>query len=581
MDYSNDLCMGCMNKLSEDKSCSYCSYTADSPYIKIYLPPKTVLDDRYLVGKVLSYNGEGASYIGYDMKNDEKVVVHEYMPESLCTRNADKTKVIVSSSSVEKYKTYMAEFAELNKILSRMRNLSNIVPATDMFAANNTMYAVMPYIEGITLKKFLKTGNKLTWAQVKKLFPPMFTTLSLIHNSGIVHGGISPENTIVTTKGEIKLVGFSIAATKVYNSDLTPDLNPGYAAPEQYQGADWLGAYTDVYGICAVLYKILSGIAPPSGLQRKDMDKLVPLWQVNPDVPRHVSDVISEGLSVDYKERIQTITELVTKLFEQPNLVEHQKGSTQLLAKQKIENYNTKQTVGDDEENDEDEEGGTNLTKTILTAVILAVIVGIGLYLLASMFTPDTNDESAVSNITQTTEPSDSATTESQDKTEAETTEAQSTTEDYGTGAIMPNLVGLYYESIVESIQSDFAINTTEVASDEYDEGMIVSQSIPADAEYNPTGGLTLDLEISVGNGTVELPSYDGLTSGDYLTELSDNGISYYYEYEANDSTPYGYISRVALNGKEIKAGDKVNVFEKEQVTVYISTCSDQQTMAE
>ncbi len=580
MDYSNDLCMGCMNKLNEDKSCSYCGYTADSPYIKIYLPPKTVLDDRYLVGKVLSYNGEGASYIGYDMKNDEKVVIHEYMPESLCTRNADKTKVIVSSSSVEKYKTYMAEFAELNKILSRMRNLSNIVPATDMFAANNTMYAVMPYIEGITLKKFLKTGNKLTWAQVKRLFPPMFTTLSLIHNSGIVHGGISPENTIVTTKGEIKLVGFSIAATKVYNSDLTPDLNPGYAAPEQYQGEDWLGAYTDVYGICAVLYKILSGIAPPSGLQRKDMDKLVPLWQVNPDVPRHVSDVITKGLSVDYKERIQTITELVTKLFEQPNLVEHQKGSTQLLAKQRIENYNTKQTVGDDEEN-EDEEGGTNLTKTILTAVILAVIVGIGLYLLASMFTPDTNDESAVSNITQTTEPSDSATTESQDQTEAETTEVQSTTEDYGTGAIMPNLVGLYYESVVESIQSDFAINTTEVSSDEYDEGMIVSQSIPADAEYNPTGGLTLDLEISIGSGTAELPSYDGVTSGDYLTELSNNGISYYYEYEPNDSVQYGYISRVALNGKEIKAGDKVNVFEKEQVTVYISTGNAQQTLAE
>lgn len=577
MEYSNDLCMGCMNKLNEDKSCSYCSYTADSPYIKIYLPPKTVLDDRYLVGKVLSYNGEGASYIGYDMKNEEKVVIHEYMPESLCTRNADKAKVIVSSSSVEKYKTYMAEFAELNKILSRMRNLSNIVPATDMFAANNTMYAVMPYIEGITLKKFLKSGNKLTWAQIKRLFPPMFTTLSLIHNSGIIHGGISPENTIVTTKGEIKLVGFSIAATKVYNSDLTPDLNPGYAAPEQYQGADWLGAYTDVYGICAVLYKILSGIAPPSGLQRKDdIDKLIPLWQVNPDVPRHVSDVIMQGLSVDYKERVQTITELVTKLFEQPTLVEHQKGSTQLLAKPQKENYNTQQTVSDVEEDDEGEEGGTSLTKTIVTAVILAVIVGIGLYLLASMFTPDSGDGASSSNIMMTTEQSAGEPTENQNQTEADTTEAPSTTEDYGTGAIMPDLVGLYYESVVSSLQSDFAINTIEVASDDYDEGMIISQSIPADAEYNPTGGLTLDLEISIGSGKVELPSYEGVTSGDYLTELSNNGISYYYEYEPNDSVEYGYISRVMLNGEEIKAGDKVNVFEKEQVTVYISTGSGQ-----
>lgn len=575
MDYLNDLCMGCMNKLNEDKSCSYCSYTADSPYIKIYLPPKTVLDDRYLVGKVLSYNGEGASYIGYDMKNEEKVVIHEYMPESICTRNADKTKVIVSSSSVEKYKTYMAEFAELNKILSRMRNLSNIVPATDMFAANNTMYAVMPYIEGITLKKFFKSGNKLTWAQVKRLFPPMFTTLSLIHNSGIIHGGISPENTIITSKGEIRLVGFSIAATKVYNSDLTPDLNPGYAAPEQYQGADWLGAYTDVYGICAVLYKILSGIAPPSGIQRKDIDKLAPLWQENPDVPKHVSDVIMQGLAIDYKERIQTITELVTRLFEQPNLVEHQKGSTQLIAKQRSESFDAQPTESDDEE-EYSEEGGATLTKTIVTAVVLAVIVGIGLYLLASMFTPNTDGGSSSSNITLTTEPSDSVSTDEQSQTEAETTEVQPTSEDYGTGAIMPDLVGLYYESIIESIQSDFAINTIEVSSEDYDEGMIVSQSIPADAEYNPTGGLTLELEISIGSGKTELPSYDGIASGDYLTELANNGISYYYEYEPNDSVSYGYISRVTLNDKEIKAGDSVNVFEKEQVTVYISTGSDQ-----
>lgn len=573
MEYSNDLCMGCMNKLNEDKSCSYCSYTAGSPYIKIYLPPKTVLDDRYLVGKVLSYNGEGASYIGYDMKNDEKVVIHEYMPESLCTRNSENTKVIVSSSSVEKYKTYMAEFAELNKILSRMRNLSNIVPATDMFAANNTMYAVTPYIEGITLKKYLKSGNKLTWTQIKRLFPPMFTTLSLIHNSGVIHGGISPENTIVTTKGEIKIVGFSISATKVSNSDLTPDLNPGYAAPEQYRGADWLGAYTDVYGICAVLYKILSGVAPPSGIQRKDIDKIVPLWQMNSDVPRHVSNVIMQGLSVDYKERIQTITELVTKLFEQPNLVEHQKGSTQLIAKQKSANENPQEI---DEFDEEDEEGRSNLTKTIITAVILAIIVGIGLYLLASMFTPQSNSSSLVSGLNQTTESSSEETTEVQSKTDTESSKTQATSEDYGTGAIMPDLVGLYYDSVKESIESDFAINIIEIASDKYDEGMIVSQSIPADAEYNPKGGLTLDLEVSIGSGTTELPSFENKTSEDFLQELSNSGISYYYEYEYSDSVEYGYITRVLVGDKEIKSGDPVNLFENEQVTVYISSGNGQ-----
>lgn len=574
MDYSKDLCMGCMNKLNEDGSCGYCSYSADAPYIKIYLPPKTILDDRYLVGKVLSYNGEGASYIGYDMMNDEKVVIHEYMPESLCTRNSGSTKVIVSSNSIEKYKTYMAEFAELNKILSRMRNLSNIVPATDMFAANNTMYAVSPYVEGISLKKFLKSGNKLTWAQVKRLFPPIFTTLGLIHNAGIIHGGISPENTLVTTKGEIKLVGFCITAARIAEGDLTADLNPGYAAPEQYRSADWLGTYTDVYGMCAVLYKILTASTPPSGLQRQNVDSISPLWQINPDVPRHVSDVIMQGLNVDCKERIQTITELVTKLFEQPEPVEHQKGSTRVIATQNIgktlprpveEDY-------DNEVDEDDEEHKTNLTKTIISAVVLAVIVGIGLYLLASMFTPQSSNKES-SRIIQTETIAETTQSPTQPTTNASTEPPTEATEaDYGQGAVMPDLVGLNYEEIKESIQNDFYIVTTDVTSDEYDEGIIVSQSIPAEVEYNPTGGLTLQLDISVGSGKVPLPSYEGITSSDYFTMLDDSKISYIYEYESSDSVEYGYIIRVASGGKTLDSGAEINVFDKEEVTVYISS---------
>ena len=582
MDYSKELCMGCMNKLNEDGSCDYCSYSSDSPYIKIYLPPKTTLDDRYLVGKVLSYNGEGASYIGYDMMNDEKVVIHEYMPESLCTRNSGSNKVIVSSQSIDKYKTYMAEFAELNKILSRMRNLSNIVPATDMFAANNTMYAVSPYIEGITLKKFLKSGNKLTWAQVKRLFPPIFTTLGLIHNAGIIHGGISPENTLLTTKGEIKLIGFSITSARIADGDLTADLNPGYAAPEQYRGTDWLGTYTDVYGMCAVLYKILSLSAPPSATRRQNVDNISPLWQINPDVPRHISDVIMQGLCLDYKERIQTITELVTKLFEQPTLVEHEKGSTQLITKQESEKPPVKKRPEinfDESEYEEDgEENKTNLLKTIITAVVLAVIVGIGLYLLASMFTPESsNNESSAIVQTETIAPSSQSTTQPSshdvtDQTDNEEENEATSEMDYGQGAIMPNLVGLSYQGVKESIENDFYVETVDVTSDEYDEGVIVSQSIPADVEYNPTGGLTLELEISVGSGKVSLPSYEGITSNDYFTMLNESKISYIYEYEYSDSVEYGFITRVVSGDKTLKPGDDVNIVENEQVTVYISS---------
>ena len=79
MDPSTKLCMGCMNELGSDGRCHYCSYTDDIPHLQAYLAPRTVLDNRYIVGKMLSYNGEGASYICYDMVANASV-----WQESIC-----------------------------------------------------------------------------------------------------------------------------------------------------------------------------------------------------------------------------------------------------------------------------------------------------------------------------------------------------------------------------------------------------------------------------------------------------------------------------------------------------------------
>ena len=115
------------------------------------------------------------------------------------------------------------EFADMNKVLSRMKNLSHISTPLDIFVENSTTYVILEYVEGVSLKKFLQTNTGyLTWNRVKKLFMPLFTTLSIIHNSGIIHRGISPENIIVTTDGELKLTGFSISSIRTSNTGLSP-----------------------------------------------------------------------------------------------------------------------------------------------------------------------------------------------------------------------------------------------------------------------------------------------------------------------------------------------------------------------
>ncbi|MBR6336501.1 MAG: serine/threonine protein kinase, partial [Ruminococcus sp.] len=326
------LCMGCMNELDENGVCHYCKYTDDAAYLRSYLAPRTVLDNRYIIGKMLSYNGEGASYICYDSVAKEKVVCREYMPDTLCERDRGSNNIIVNSDCLAKYKTFMQEFVETNKALSRMRNLNHMVTAKDMLYENNTAYVILEYIEGVSLKKFLQSNTGfLSWEQVRKLFVPVFTTLSIIHNAGIIHRGLSPENIIVTINSELKLTGFSISSIRTSNTALSPEFYSGYAAPEQYSSLDWQGTWTDVYAISAVLYRILTGTVPLDALTRINNDTMPEPARVNPQVPPRVSKVLMKGLAVRGEERIQTITELVTALFEQPEYVEHRKGQTQTI----------------------------------------------------------------------------------------------------------------------------------------------------------------------------------------------------------------------------------------------------------
>lgn len=337
MDTSVKLCMGCMNELDANGVCHYCSYTDDMPHLQSYLAPRTVLDNRYIVGKMLTYNGEGASYICYDTIRKTKAVVREYMPDTLCERERGSQKLIVNADCLAKYKTYMSEFADMNKTLSRMRNLNHISTAMDMFVENNTTYVILEYVEGVSLKKFLQSNTGyLTWNQVKKLFVPLFTTLSIIHNAGIIHRGISPENIIVTTDGELKLTGFSISSIRTSNTGLSPEFYSGYTAPEQYSSLEYQGTWTDVYAVAAVLYRILTGCIPLDANTRIYNDTLIDACRINPNVPVHISNVIARAMAVKGEERIQSVNELVTELFSKQTHIEHQKGATQTIPIQKI-----------------------------------------------------------------------------------------------------------------------------------------------------------------------------------------------------------------------------------------------------
>lgn len=558
MDLDKHLCMGCMNELDANGVCHYCNYTDNVPYLQSYLAPKTVLDNRYIVGKMLSYNGEGASYICYDTVAKAKVVVREYMPDTLCEREKGTNNIIVDSDCLAKYKTFMSEFIDMYKVLSRMRNLDHIVTPEDIFYANNTTYVVLDYVEGVSLKKFLQSNKGfLTWEQVKKLFMPLFTTLSIIHNAGVIHRGISPENIIVTTDGELKLTGFSISSIRTANTGLSTEFYSGYTAPEQYSCLDWQGTWTDVYAIAAVTYRILTGIVPLDAQTRTKNDTMPDAVRVNPRIPAHVSKVLAKTMRVRGNERIQTITELVSALFEPREQMEHQKGATQTIPIQRPVKNNNNERIVNKKKNRQ-----MNVAALVTGIIILSLIIVLGVFLVYQLLSPPEDKSSSILDDVSSVEESS---LEESSKTIQTTTTAKQESP-YGYGSIMPNVIDMRYDTAVNNLSEDFVIRADYFYSDEIPKGIITEQSIPAGSDYDPKLKTELVLKVSKGSEYVPVPSYSGYSKKDYLDILDSLEIRYITENVPSSTVTQGYVESTVP-----APGESVNVKNGQVVTVSIS----------
>ena len=533
MDPSTKLCMGCMNELGSDGRCHYCSYTDDIPHLQAYLAPRTVLDNRYIVGKMLSYNGEGASYICYDMVGKCKCVAREYMPDTLCERDSESQRLVVNPDCLAKYKTFMSEFADVNKVLSRMRNLQHIATAKDMFCENNTTYVILEYVEGVTLKKFLQSNTGfLTWEQVKKLFVPLFTTLSIIHNAGIIHRGISPENIIVTTDCELKLTGFCISSIRTSNTGLSHEFYSGYTAPEQYSSLEWQGTWTDVYALAAVLYRILTGCMPLDAYTRTKNDTMVEACRVNPRIPQHISRVLSRAMRVRGEERIQTVSELVTALFEQHTThMEHPKGSTQTIPIQHVPRQRTQSRQMPQQTREE--EKPKNKTATIIGWTVLVIVLLLSVFLLYELFSG----------------PSDSDNDSSADK--------------------------VISSDDADAVDSEVFVYSTTIATpkvtdaesqSEYDKDVVKEQSIPEGTDFDPSLKNELVLKVCAGPENVPVPDFSGLSKKAYLELLDSYNIKYKVVTDFSSSVSAGYVMATSVN-----VGNTVNVKNGDVLTVTVS----------
>lgn len=560
-----NLCYGCMEPIEENAEvCRSCGYRMGAPHLPSYLEPGTMLNDRYIVGKLRSYNGESACYIAFDTITETKVTIKEYMPDTLCEREKNSSVIKVDPRYMPQYKTFLSEFVELNKTLSKMRTLNHVNAAIDMFGDNNTAYAVFALLEGQTIGEYLKQNSgELSWDEVKRMFPPIFTTLSLVHNAGLVHRGISPENIFITDRGELKLTGFCIADARTANTELVPELYNGYAAPEQYSSNNWQGTWTDVYGISALLYRILTGVVPTDAVSRKTSDNLIEPAKVNPNIPRNVSKVIMNGMCMSGEMRIQTVTELVTQLFEQPDY-----GSSVRLSSSSTQTISIpRQHMAGGGKNKKTPPSRHGVFIAVIAAILilgfLMIFMIIKLEDLSGGSKPNTTGISAISGDYDGSY-SETTSISLEPMTEPPMTAPVSTTAN-AMVYVMNDLTGKNYDVISKSDSYSNLVFTPEYEyNDTYPKGQIFSQSIAEKETY--TEGADITVKVSLGPKYIVIPDFLGLSKKDYFAKLNELGIKYEEEEIETEETLEGYVDGVSK-----EPGEKIDVETGEILTVYVA----------
>lgn len=277
------------------------------------LQRNTGLIGRYVIQEVLGQGGFGITYLGIDKLYGNKVAIKEYYPQKIAMRKAQYEDVVTVTSIEEKnnYNKGKKRFLDEAQVMARFNKNEGIVKILDFFEANNTAYIVMEYLEGITLKQYLGKYGVIQFRNLIEMMLPLLEALIEIHSQGLIHRDISPDNIMVQHNSKLKLMDFGAARdyTESGNKSLTVILKPGYAPPEQYQTHGVQGPWTDIYALCATIYKCLTGITPPDAIARVMDDKFKEPDQLDGKLSPDIKKILWKGMNIFPEERYQDIVE--------------------------------------------------------------------------------------------------------------------------------------------------------------------------------------------------------------------------------------------------------------------------------
>lgn len=315
------LCPGCMQHLKDSNTtCPHCGYPEKHLTVKDSLPVFSILAGKYLLGAPLGKGGFGITYIAMHLPDEKIVAIKEFFPANLAVRDTDNETVVpADDTKAVYYRTGMKSFSEEGRILYLLSDIEHVVHVAEQIQANNTTYLVMEYVPGISLKKYMKPQQKLFSEQeTLTLMQPILLALQTMHQKGILHRDISPENLMLSPDNTLTLIDFGAARTFSRSDDdnLTVILKRGYAPEEQYHSNSRQGPWTDLYAVCAVMYQMLTGILPQEASARAEEDHLTPISRIEGlSLSPSTCAALEKGLQMDPMERYPDIGALMKVLY--------------------------------------------------------------------------------------------------------------------------------------------------------------------------------------------------------------------------------------------------------------------------
>ena len=313
------ICYNCMKeKPDNDNSCPYCGFD-NNKYNPAQndLPPLTILNHRYIIGRSLGSGDLGITYIAMVLYLQKVVAIKELFPVKISHRELNNSISVDEKNRecFEKNKKRLLQEAGVLTMLNE-KDHEGVVRVDEYFEDNQTAYIVMEYLEGISLKEEV-SRRKITLEETLSLMEPVITSLSKINKFDVVHMGVRPDNIMVLKNGNTKLLDFGGDIIRFFNNNNFDFFKMAFIPPELCIENGKIGSWTDVYAVAATIYFCLTGIKPADLMARKKGEKIIRPSIKNALLSSRTDAVIIKALEVEPADRYQTMESFWSALISQ------------------------------------------------------------------------------------------------------------------------------------------------------------------------------------------------------------------------------------------------------------------------